>query len=54
MQTIIEAMPLASMLLFFAIFLIMLFYVFTDRRRSHREHMASMALDDETQRGERS
>jgi cbb3-type cytochrome oxidase subunit 3 len=56
-ETLIEAMPLLSMLLFLGIFALVLVYVFTDRRQQHIQHMAAAALDDgrpveeETDRG---
>jgi len=39
-------MPIASMLLFLAIFALVLIYVLTDRRSEHLASMQAKALDD--------
>jgi cbb3-type cytochrome oxidase subunit 3 len=41
-------LPQIALVLFFAIALLVIFYVLTDRRKQHRERMESMPLDDGT------
>ena len=46
MQALFDAMPLISMILFLLIFLGVVVYVGTDRRRRHIDRMAAAALED--------
>lgn len=46
MSTDYDWMPLAAQVLFFSIFTMVLWYVCTDRRRSHLDQMANAALND--------
>jgi cbb3-type cytochrome oxidase subunit 3 len=41
-------LPLLALLMFFAIALVVIVYIATDRRKQHRSRMESMPLDDGT------
>ena len=53
METLIDWMPVASMLLFIGIFALVLLYVVTDRRRGHLQRMAAAALDEDEEGADR-
>lgn len=48
----VEAMPVAALILFVAIFALVLVYVLADRRRGHLDAMAARPLDDGVPAGE--
>ena len=43
-----SVLPLVALVLFFAIALLVILYIATDRRKQHRKRMESMPLDDGT------
>lgn len=43
-----SVLPLVALVLFFAIALLVIFYIATDRRKQHRSRMEAMPLDDGT------
>lgn len=43
-----SVLPQLALLLFFAIAILIIVYIATDRRRDHRKRMESMPLDDGT------
>lgn len=43
-----SVLPLIALVLFFAIALLVILYIATDRRKQHRSRMESMPLDDGT------
>jgi hypothetical protein len=43
-----SVLPLIALVLFFAIALLVVLYIATDRRKQHRKRMESMPLDDGT------
>lgn len=43
-----SVLPLVALVMFFAIALLVIVYIVTDRRRGHRSRMEAMPLDDGT------